>query len=48
MPHIRSENYKRQIMAVYNKKVQIRMFKKRDLVLCRADALKPTGKLDTN
>lgn len=45
---IRSEKYKQQVRNAYNKKVQIRRFEKGDLVLRRADALKPTGKLDPN
>lgn len=42
------DRYKQQMCDAYNKKVQTRRFIKGDLVLKRADALKPTGKLDPN
>lgn len=44
----RSLRYKQQIRDAYNKKVQVRRFEKGGLVLKRADALKPMGKLDPN
>lgn len=44
----KAERYKQQVRDAYNKRVQIRRFCKGDLVLKRADALKPMGKLDAN
>lgn len=46
--HIRSEKYKSQVRAMYNRKVKIKRFSVGDLVLRRVDTLKPTGKLDAN
>lgn len=46
--HIRMEKYKSQVRAQYNKKVKVRRFSKGELVLKRADVLKPTTKWDAN
>lgn len=44
----KTNHYKQQMRDAYNKKVQTRRFLKGDLVIKRADALKPTKKLDPN
>ncbi|KAL0440227.1 UNVERIFIED_CONTAM: hypothetical protein Slati_2505700 [Sesamum latifolium] len=43
---IRMQRYKNTVINSYNKRVKARSFQVGDLVLRRADALKPVGKLD--